>query len=234
MSDIMTAKCEKCGSIFSANFGVYRSTGENLDKNIKEEYGEKIYSQYMEMLEKLEKEINFNVEDYDCFEIERVHDLDYKRKMLTLRKKYNEDSLVRLEEFISKFEKSDESVSEEGAKFFKDLFNKSKFSLKEINEALKSGTSKLINEVYNNRIGRNTEIFENRLFICPECGKMDNKFYLGIFSSDYEYALKTKCTECNVMMISYDSFERAIEENAFCCTKCGSNELTIEHALHLD
>lgn len=63
---------------------------------------------------------------------------------------------------------------------------------------------------------------------------MDNKLYLGIFSSDYEYALKTKCTECNAMMISYDSFERAIEEKTFCCTKCGSNKLIIDLALHLD
>lgn len=87
MSDIMTAKCEKCGSIFSANFGPYRITYEQVKKSIKEKYGEKVYSQYMEMLEKLEKEIDFNIEDYDYFEIERVHDLDYKRKMLNLRKK---------------------------------------------------------------------------------------------------------------------------------------------------
>lgn len=163
MADIFTAKCEECGNIFSANFGIYRKTCKNMDNRIIEEYGEKTYSQCIEILEKVEKEIKFDIEDYDCFEIERVHDLDYNKCFVINRK-----------------------------------------------------------------------IFENRLFICPECGKMDNKYYLGIFMSDCEYALKTKCPKCNAGMTSYKSFESAIEENALRCPKCGSNKLIVEHALHLD
>lgn len=235
MADIFTVKCKDCGSIFSVTFGTYRKTCENIDKSIIEKYGEKIYSQYMEILEKSEKKIDFNIEDYNYFKIECVHDLDYKRKILTLRKRNNEEGLKNLKKFIEKFEKADEIISEESSKFFKEeLFNKYTSSLKEIEEALESRNPKVIDAAYNNKFVITKKRFEKRLFICPKCGMMNNKSYLGIYTNDYEYALKMKCSECSAEMVSYDSFEDAIEENAFHCTKCGSNNLIEEHAMHLD